>query len=249
MIRKILSFAIVFVLIGSFAVPALAAVTKDASAGALIANSPTYSAVAFDAGATSANRLLIAVVQYRSDVITLNSISYGGSAMTLLQSDNVTGTPQNVFFAYYYLVAPATGSNNFTFSVTGSGNDLNLVAYAFAGAFQGAPTLINKSTQGAATQTATVTALGGEYGVGLAASGFALPIGYSLTGDASSNQLVLNQWVTGDTNGTVASGSRTAVANYTSGASNVEAMIVLVPPPATVNILTSILGLIRAFWF
>lgn len=184
--------------------------------------------------ASNSNRVLIAVLETGLNS-TVTALAYNGSAMTLLGSDSVAGDVQLVKWYVYYLIAPSTGTN--AFSITASGTqDVYCNAYDFYNAYQGGAPAFNKSAIGTTAETATLTASGGEYGVGVAMSGFAVPTGFNLTGDASSNQLGINAWLTGDTNGTVSSGSRTAVTGYTSGGSSVQAAITLISPAAsTVN--------------
>lgn len=209
-----------------------AAVVKDAG-GSVTPDarfvSAGYGAEAFNAGSTSGNRTMIAYLQVQDGFVTINSLSYAGVGMTLLMSDTNTGT-SNMHTEVWGLANPATGSNNLTISVTGSGKDIYANLYAFANTDGLVPTLFAKSSKGAGAQTATVTALGGEYCTGLAFSGIPLDTGYALTGDASSNQVTLNAWVTGDSNGTVSAGSRTATVSYTSGASQQQAFIACANP-------------------
>lgn len=182
----------------------------------------------FTVGSNS-NRVLIAILETGA-LTTVSSLSYGGSAMTLMFSDSVTGDVQNVQHFAYYLLAPSTGANNFVISASGT-QDVYCNAYSLYDAVQSAPAS-NKSAQGTTTETASLTAVANDYGIGVAISGFTKPTGYSLSGDASSNQLGLNQWFTGDTNGGVSAGTRTAVSNYTSGGSSVQAGLILVSEAA-----------------
>lgn len=175
----------------------------------------------------NSNRVLICVVQ--SGASGTMSATYASVAMSVLGTFTPTGATENEVYTIFFLAAPTTGINSFVCSYSPSPNNYYMNYYSFFNASQTTPAS-NFSALGTTTETATLTANGDEYGVGLAGSGFVVPTGYSLTGDASSNQLTLNQWFTGDTNGIVASGSRTAVANWTAGTSQVAAAIVLVGP-------------------
>ena len=188
---------------------------------------PGFGAESFTVG-NNPNRVLIAICETGA-LSTVSGLAWDGVAMTQLFSDSIPGSIQAVQFFAFALVAPNVGTLNFTVTASGS-QDVYCNAYSFYNAAQSLPTLYNKSAQGTSTQTASVTAAGGEYGVGMAFSGFSVPTGFSLSGDASSNQLGINAWFTGDTNGTVAAGTRTAVSNYSSGGSSVQAGIILVSP-------------------
>jgi len=178
--------------------------------------------------ASNSNRMLVVCLQLPSSAV-VTSVTYDGVAMTQLDFEETGGDIDNTRFATYYILGPSTGANDLVVTYTGTASNWYGSFYSLYDAEQSAPAN-NKGTDTTATSTATLTADGDEFGIGLAGSGYGKPVGYSLTGDASSNQQTMNQWYSGDTNGIVAAGSRTAVANYTSGTATVVAMLVLVGP-------------------
>lgn len=178
------------------------------------------------------NRVLVVCIQLNTNE-TLSSVTFDGNAMTQLGTVSPVGNSETGKFYTFYILAPTIGAHNLAITSSPGSHTQYASWYSFYNAAQSAPAH-NESTSGTTTKTASLTATGGEWAVGFATSGYTLPTGFSLTGDASQNQFSLNLWMSGDSNGTVAAGSRTAVANYSSGTSEVAAMLVLVSPDGTV---------------
>ena len=83
---------------------------------------------------SGSNRLLVVVVYRKSLGAEVNSITYGGVAMTFLNGDNTAHYPVSA----YYLVAPASGANDIVVTLVGSTNG-GILAASYTGVDQGAP--------------------------------------------------------------------------------------------------------------
>src|SRR3990167_3323028 len=104
----------------------------NTSSAAFDSNTNTHS----HTGNSGANRLLVAVVAHDSDADTIDVITYAGVTMTLAAT--LTGGGEAALVAMYYLVAPATGANNFVITFSGSGDSGAMLA-DFTGVLQVSP--------------------------------------------------------------------------------------------------------------
>lgn len=83
----------------------------------------------FDAGSASDRILVVAVAFYNS---TFSSISYGGNALTLIDSQVDPDGWTNV--KLFYLLNPPSGSNSWAYSSSNSGNRAAIFAVVLEGA-------------------------------------------------------------------------------------------------------------------
>ncbi len=94
----------------------------------------------FDAG-TGTDRLLVVQVTHEINTgpATLSNVAYNGTSMTLaVASTSLTGQ-FNEHCSLYYLVAPTTGSNDFTVDISQTGQDIGIAWAVYTGVDQTTP--------------------------------------------------------------------------------------------------------------
>ncbi len=141
-------------------------IETNAAVGSNSANNPWT--VAFTAG-TGTNRLLVLFLFNEGGADGFSSITYGGAAMTSITSVAVPVEAGGTRTLYaYYLIAPATGANNFVITRNTAGNALRATAISLAGAAQSSqPDVSNTGTENAGDGAFSVAVTTTEAGVGV----------------------------------------------------------------------------------
>lgn len=115
---------------------------------------------------TGSDRLLIVNVAFWNNggaAAGCSGITYGGVAMTLVTNSRQLSTGNKFLTEQWYLVAPATGTNNVVATVGGQCDKLGLAVLSFTGADQTNPIDVNgktSGTSGTVTQSITTTVAG-----------------------------------------------------------------------------------------
>ena len=122
--------------------------------------SSTVTTVTFAQTCTGSN-LVLFVEAYSTTGDDVTGITYNSVAMTQLAKISKNGSAEKLYL--YYLIAPATGSNNVVVTRSGTGGFLHGAAASFTGALQsGIPDSTNQAAQTVAATSqiiATTTVL------------------------------------------------------------------------------------------
>lgn len=107
--------------------------------------------------ASGADRVVLVGVAWRmTSAVTVTGVTYGGVAMTSVGSQFHTASAANARMHLWRLVAPATGAQTITITMSGQVNDLIGGAVSFTGADQTTPVGTFASAEGNSTSPATV---------------------------------------------------------------------------------------------
>lgn len=173
---------------------------------------------------TGSNRLLIAAVRNGGTTDTLTGVTYAGTAMTLIAKKLLTS---NQFSYLFYLIAPATGTNNIVASFSGS-EGTQLSGSSYTGVKQsGQPDASNTLEEtGSGDRTISVTVvLANCWLVATHISANSQP-GSVVTG---VSRTTLNNCDVIDSNGTVGTGAQTIGWNWAASDSHVMVAASIAP--------------------
>ncbi len=132
---------------------------------------------------SGANRLLVVWVSYFDSADAPTGATYNGVAMTAIPSS--TAANGNYKIAGFYLIAPATGTNNIIVSFSGSMMDMGAGAVSFTDAHQTTPLGTAVTATGTSTTpSVTVSSAAGE----IVVDGLAIVHGGTLTVGGSQTQ-------------------------------------------------------------
>lgn len=98
--------------------------TFDAKSDTTVTTSGSVGTVSFTV-ANQTNRILIAVINNYVNSTNVTNIQYAGVSMTSITNDTTND------FYVYYLMAPTTGTNNFTFSGAAADANYKVTLYSF----------------------------------------------------------------------------------------------------------------------
>jgi len=113
----------------------------------------------FSISPSGSDRVLIAGVVYYHTNTTIDTITFNSVALTEIPG-SAYDPGGDYHLRWYYLIAPDTGSNTFSYSFTGLGGtyDSGVVAYVFTGAHQTTPYgTVVKDTASSTTPSVTVS--------------------------------------------------------------------------------------------
>jgi len=243
--------AILFLILGSATVCAQVAVDHSASGSQLVtggAGSIALTPVSLTVTASGTNRLLVVSVSFNTSGNAgskVTGITYGTQSFNAVNSFNAD--PGNSFrIEMWYLVAPNTGTNNITVTITkagGGGNKLGVVigAVDFTGVDQSFPVRGFASSSGTST-TPSVTITSGTPEVVLdtvaavASVTAAVPAGQTSRWNTASSGTPAGQNVRGV--GSTAAGAASVTMTETLSASTAwtDVAISIRPPEADVSI-------------
>jgi len=125
---------------------------------------------------TAGDLLLVGVVTTSVDtLLSINSVTYAGAALTALGSGQTSGAPTTLT-QWFYKIAPATGSNTVTVTVSSAGASNPAVlagAISFSGAHQTTPlgTEVKATGSGATSSTGSITSAATSFLVALVSEG------------------------------------------------------------------------------
>lgn len=129
------------------------------------------------------NRLLVVWVSYFDSADTPTGATYNGVAMTAIPSS--TAANGNYKIAGFYLIAPATGTNNVVISFSGTMSDMGAGSVSFTDAHQTTPLGTAVTATGTSTTpSVTVSSAAGE----IVVDGLAIIHGSTLTVGGSQTQ-------------------------------------------------------------
>lgn len=143
----------------------------------------TGSSLTFAHTCSGSNRLLVVWVSYFDSADAPTGATYNGVAMTAIPSS--TAANGNYKIAGFYLIAPATGTNNIVVSFSGAMSDMGAGAVSFTDADQTTPLGTAVTATGTnTTPSVTVTTSAGE----IVVDGLVIVHGGTLTVDGSQIQ-------------------------------------------------------------
>lgn len=143
----------------------------------------TGSSLTFAHTCSGSNRLLIVWVSYFDSADTPTGATYNGVAMTAIPSS--TAANGNYKIAGFYLIAPATGTNNVVVSFSGDMSDMGAGAVSLTDAHQTVPLGTAVTATGTnTTPSVTVSTSAGE----IVVDGLVIVHGGTLTVDGSQTQ-------------------------------------------------------------
>lgn len=143
----------------------------------------TGSSLTFAHTCSGLNRLLVVWVSYFDSADAPTGATYNGVAMTAIPSS--TAANGNYKIAGFYLIAPATGTNNIVVSFSGAMSDMGAGAVSFTDAHQTTPLGTAVTATGTnTTPSVTVTTSAGE----IVVDGLVIVHGGTLTVDGSQTQ-------------------------------------------------------------
>ena len=126
------------------------AVAVDAStSGGILNNTSSFS---WSHTCSGSNRVLVVMIALYSTSVTISSITYNSNALTLYNTLSTT----NVKLHIYYLIAPSTGTNTLSISLSGSTYGF-AGAISFTGAAQSSPLGGDQTTTSGIAGSSTVT--------------------------------------------------------------------------------------------
>lgn len=160
----------------SWAALAVDAIGSDSGSG---------SSLTFAHTCSGSNRLLVVWVSYYDSFDTPTGVTYNGVAMTAIPSSTAANGDYKI--AGYYLINPATGTNNVVISFTGSMFDIGAGSVSFTDAHQTTPLGTAVTATGTSTTpSVTVSSAAGE----IVLDGLVIVHSGTLTVDGSQTQ----QW-------------------------------------------------------
>jgi len=109
----------------------------------------------------NANRVLVVFVD--SSTQNISSVTYGGVAMTQIDSQVLFGSGSNYRGASYILVAPATGANNLVVTFAGSSSDANALWFSLYNAAQTSQPEAHNSDKGSSSNLNVTTIANGAF--------------------------------------------------------------------------------------
>jgi hypothetical protein len=181
---------------------------------------------------TAGNLVIVGVVRRDTgDVVT--SVSYGGSAMTLVDKQGPIGGSGSGTYQYvYYLNSPATGANNIVVTSGSTGSDVKVAAVSYSGAATNSTVknASNKNTGSAATSlTGTITpTVSNTWGVMFTYNNsgtFSAGSGSTARGTLSDPQFF-------DSNGVITSGASYSMGASWTGSTTFGWITLAIAPPA-----------------
>ena len=208
----------------------------DATAQGSVAGAPSLT---FAHTCTGSNRILVVGVNVSNTSITVSGVTYAGTSMTQITSQDVSTPATRIYL--FYLVAPSTGANNVVIS-TSSSATITASSVSYTGAKQSAQP--DASVKAAASSVSLsvvgsrcwiVSTAGAEVGGGVnftAGSGFTLR--QTVNNGGHMNGLE-------DSNGTVSSGANTVAFGITAGSVAAVIAASIAPAPET-DTLTAAVG-------
>lgn len=116
---------------------------------------------AFNNQATYSNIVILMLAWYNGNVISVSSVTYGGDAMALLDSQLTSA--DNIRMSIYYKLSALTGSNNVVVDFSGSAAEVAAVVSAWNTVHQGTPFgAVAKDAQDSAAPSLTIASAVGE---------------------------------------------------------------------------------------
>lgn len=143
----------------------------------LLVSAPAWAALAVDTASSTSSSgvgpftfshtvtgsetvLLVGIALYDSNDV-VSGVTYNGVAMTAVPSSTVSNGQYTT--TLYYLVAPASGANNVSVSVTGTVFEIGIGSISLTGADQATPLgTANTATGNSTTPSVNVTSASGE---------------------------------------------------------------------------------------
>jgi hypothetical protein len=144
---------------------ALAVDAVSSGTRAFAANATTLT---FAHTVSGSDRVLLVAVQWYSTqaVRSVSSVTYNGTAMTLVSSSQIDNGA-NRFLALYYLIAPSTGTNNVVITLSGTDDLFFGGSVSFTGADQTSPLGTAVTNSGSSTTpSVTLSSAAGEIALG-----------------------------------------------------------------------------------
>lgn len=150
---------------------------------AIGSGSGSGSSLTFAHTCSGSNRLLVVWVSYYDSLDTPTGVTYNGVAMTAIPSSTAANGDYKI--AGYYLINPATGTNNVVISFTGSMFDIGAGSVSFTDAHQTTPLGTAVTATGTSTTpSVTVSSAAGE----IVLDGLVIVHSGALTVDGSQTQ-------------------------------------------------------------
>lgn len=197
----------------------------------------------------SGDLMLVHIIQYGSETNPSN-ITYGGNALTMLQSQNIAGASPARHSSLWTLKNPSTGSNSFSVTSSSSVDAYVVMTYSGTGGYTVTNFAQGKGATGSDpnnTYSGTLTVSDGSWLVVLVGASDAthdMTAGTDtvlrVTGHDSSNF----NWGGGDSGGTLVAGSRTVTLNWITASNFVGSVCEIAIAPVVDNKIKNFLSLL-----
>ncbi len=101
--------------------------------------------------ANNTNRIMVVVIGFNNGV-SISNVQYNGTSLNSIDSTSQGNATINT----YYLLAPSTGNNNFTFSISANSQNVSYVVYSLYNAKQSGQPSAHTTTTGASNSDISV---------------------------------------------------------------------------------------------